>query len=81
MTHAHITKRITIAQAEERGFAVDTYCYPHLGYKGSRFRPDESVYVYTELEAELMEFKLNHKCRLPDSINEAFNSGDGVYRP
>lgn len=22
-----------------------------------------------------------HKCGLPDSINQALNSGDGVYRP
>ena len=22
-----------------------------------------------------------HKCQLPDSINEALNSGDGSYRP
>ncbi len=57
MSKRHDFNKITIAEAEAKGFTVDTHCYPHFGYKGSRFRPDESVDVYTELESNLIQKK------------------------
>jgi hypothetical protein len=47
-------RRLTIAQAQAEGFIVDTTCYPHVGYKGPRFRPTYTVDVLTELEAGLI---------------------------
>ena len=48
---------LTRADAEAQGFAVDTYCYPWLAYKGPRFAPEETRHVYTDLEAELLAEK------------------------
>jgi len=42
----------------------------------ARIHYDEARYIL-----EAIKFKQNHKCSLPDSINEALNSGDGIYRP
>lgn len=44
--------KLTRAQAEAQGFAVDTHCYPWFGYKGPRFAPTERVQVFTDTEAE-----------------------------
>lgn len=41
-------------EARERGFTIDTTCYPWLGYKGPRFRPTETVDCYTDDEAALL---------------------------
>lgn len=38
---------------------------------------DESLRERDEARRQLKD----HRCTLPDSINEALNSGDGVYRP
>ena len=46
--------KLTIEQAKLAGFTVDTSCYPHIGYIGSRFYPEEKVNVYTQLEGELI---------------------------
>ena len=46
--------RLTIQEAKAQGYTVDTTCYPHLGYKGPRFAPIQSVRVLTELEADLL---------------------------
>ena len=38
--------------------------------------------IILESYAKVQELtRKEHKCALPDSINEALNSGDGVYRP
>jgi hypothetical protein len=39
-------------------------------------REDTMVPFYDRLLAAL-----SHRCKLPASISEALNSGDGVYRP
>jgi hypothetical protein len=44
---------LTRAQAKTLGFLVDTTTYPWFGYKGPRFRPTESVSVWTDREALL----------------------------
>lgn len=49
---------LSIEQAKLEGFTVDTTVYPHVGYKGGRFRPDETCDVLTELEADLIELNL-----------------------
>jgi hypothetical protein len=46
--------RITIKQAKEDGFIVDTCCYPYVAYKGPRFQPTEHRDCYTELEESLL---------------------------
>ena len=46
--------RLTIREAKEQGYTVDTTCYPHLGYKGPRFAPTEAVKVLTVREADLL---------------------------
>lgn len=38
---------MTKAEAEARGFTVDTTCYPWFAYKGPRFEPTESALTYT----------------------------------
>lgn len=43
-----------IEDAQANGFIVDTHCYPHLGYKGERFRPTETCECYTKLETQLI---------------------------
>lgn len=40
-------------EAEASGWIVDTSCYPWVAYKGARFKPDDSMRVLTDLEAEL----------------------------
>jgi len=47
--------RLTIKEALERGFTIDTTCYPHFGYKGRRFSPTEKSDVYTEIESHFIE--------------------------
>lgn len=51
---ANIAKIYTIKEAEEQGYTVDTSTYPHLGYKGERFTPKDTVMVYSRLEDELI---------------------------
>lgn len=41
-------------EARERGFTVDTSCYPWLAYKGPRFAPTETAECYTDQELELL---------------------------
>lgn len=41
-----------------------------------------NLFVHGSPEAiEIVRKALLHRCSLPDSIQEALNSGDGVYRP
>ena len=47
--------KLTIEEAKKQGFTIDDFCYPHVGYKGSRFAPDEKVDVLTETETHLLE--------------------------
>lgn len=57
---------LTKAQAEAEGFTVDTTCYPWFAYKGSRFAPQASRTVLTDLEAELLSLmKLLDQTRRP----------------
>lgn len=37
--------------------------------------------ILAEQVRRLREELKNHRCGLPDSIQEALNSGDGAYRP
>lgn len=46
---------MTIKEAKENGFMVDTTCYPHYGYKGPRFCPTDKIDVLTEKEALLLK--------------------------
>jgi len=41
-------------EARERGFTIDTHCYPWLAYKGPRFAPTDTAECYTDQEAELL---------------------------
>lgn len=50
-----MTALLTQAQAKAKGYTVDTCCYPHVGYKGARFAPDDLVHVLTEREEQLLE--------------------------
>lgn len=47
--------RLTRSEAEAQGFTVDDRTYPHFRYKGPRFAPTETVEVYPDLEARLLE--------------------------
>jgi len=52
--------KLTITQAKAQGYAIGTTCYPHVGYVGNRFEPDEKLVmpqmdVFTETEADLLE--------------------------
>lgn len=47
--------KLTIREAEEKGFTIDHCCYPPFGYKGLRFAPTESVKVLTSTESNLLE--------------------------
>lgn len=42
------------SEARERGFTIDTTCYPWLAYKGQRFAPTETAHCYTDDEAALL---------------------------
>jgi hypothetical protein len=56
------------------GFIVDTISYPWVGYKGNRFNPDESVHVYTDLEAWLMKKTGRLAREFPQERIEALSS-------
>lgn len=43
----HADRPLTRAEAEERGYVVDTYCRPWVAYKGARFRPTEILRIAT----------------------------------
>ena len=47
--------RLTIREALEQGYTVDTCVYPHVAHIGSRFAPHELRQVLTELETALIE--------------------------
>jgi hypothetical protein len=49
-----MNEQITIQQAEDHGYTVDTTCYPHIAYKGPRFNPTEIARVYTAIEAYML---------------------------
>src|SRR5690348_13069023 len=49
---------LTIKEAKEQGYIVDTNCYPHLAYKGERFNPSEKQHVMTEIESYWREYAL-----------------------
>ena len=46
--------KITMQEALDMGFVVDTNCYPWFAYIGPRFSPLESCHVYTDLESALI---------------------------
>ena len=47
-----------------------------------KLRGSESGYLHVADCVKWLESKCaEHKCKLPDSINEALNSGKGVYKP
>ena len=48
-------RKITKAEAEARGFAVDTTVYPWVAYAGPRFKPTRWFTILTDLEAELLD--------------------------
>ena len=48
-------RKITTAEAEARGFAVDTTVYPWVAYVGPRFKPTRWFTILTDLEAELLD--------------------------
>jgi hypothetical protein len=47
--------KITKAEAEARGFAVDTTVYPWVAYTGPRYKPTTWFTILTDLEAELYD--------------------------
>lgn len=48
-------ERVTVQEAIDAGFTVDTHVYPPFAYRGPRFAPTSTHRCFTELEAELME--------------------------
>ena len=61
-TDAHVAREQLFAAAEAQGFTVDHHCYPHIAYKGARFKPTETHNVFTPLEAEALEvIKIAHQ--------------------
>jgi len=60
-------KRISRKEAEAEGYTVDTHCYPHIGYKGSRFDPTNIVLVYTPIEERLMCRVEELECELAEA--------------
>ena len=48
-------RKITKAEAEARGFAVDSSVYPWVAYSGPRFKPTRWFTILTDLEAELLD--------------------------
>lgn len=51
---ASVDHWMTIAEAEAKGYTVNTHCYPPVAYKGPTFAPTEKVCVLTNLEAILL---------------------------
>ena len=47
--------KITKAEAEAWGFAVDTTVYPWVAYTGPRYKPRRSFTILTDLDAELLD--------------------------
>lgn len=39
--------RATIEEAREQGYDIDTHTYPWTAYKGPRFRPLETIKLFT----------------------------------
>lgn len=50
-----LLRRLSIKEAKEQGFSIDTACYPHCGFKGPRFSPYQIVFVRTNDETLLIE--------------------------
>jgi hypothetical protein len=50
----HSTTQLSPTEATKQGFSIDRHVYPNIGYKGARFNPRQTVEVYTELEAKLL---------------------------
>lgn len=51
---------LTRSEAEKQGFTIDdTAAGRPVGYKGPRFEPNEMVYIYTELEEQLVDIVQN----------------------
>jgi len=45
---------IPLEKAEELGYKIYKYCYPHLAYKGSIYLPGNTINCLTELESDLL---------------------------
>lgn len=71
-------RRITIAEAREQGYTVDTTVYPHFAYKGSRFMPNARVLCFTSDEAELIA-ALQRMQRMHSLMMAKTNHGASFY--
>ena len=81
--HKFLALRAEIAQLEEHADAHDREEFVHCEICDELLREKQREYSHMALDCaptwalEIAE----HQCQLPQSIQEALNSGDGVYRP
>lgn len=53
MNDTALPGKLEPGEARERGFTVDTTCYPWFAFKGPRFAPTEKRECFTDDEAAL----------------------------